>query len=112
LGPLVGQNGRLPITALLTLGVSDTLGVTQALQRMGIRWPEDVSLVVLGHRDVPSEHLGVMTIAGSSHAEAAQSLVETIVRRIDLPDLPPQIGYLRCEQVVRSSTAPVLPEAC
>lgn len=105
LAPLLSAHGRLPFTALLTLGISDTLGFTQGLQRLGIDWPKDLSVVVLGHRDVPSEHLGVMTIAGSSQRKAAEKLVETIRRRIEQPELSPQIVYLHCEQVVRDSTA-------
>jgi DNA-binding LacI/PurR family transcriptional regulator len=105
LEPLLSEDGRLPFTALLTLGISDTLGVTQGLQRLGIDWPNDLSVVVLGHRDVPSEHLGVMTIAGSSQRKAAEKLVETIRRRIEQPQLSPQIVYLHCDQVVRGSTA-------
>lgn len=97
--------GRLPFTALITLGISDTLGVTQGLQKLGLRWPEELSVVVLGHRDVPTEHLGVMTIAGSSQREAAEKLVETIRRRIGQPMLPPQITYLRCDQIVQRSAA-------
>jgi hypothetical protein len=59
---------------------------------------------------VPSEHLGVMTIAGSSQRKAAERLVETIRRRIEDPLLSPQIVYLHCDQVVRNSTArPRLP---
>lgn len=103
--PLLAAGGRLPFTAMITIGISDTLGVSQGLQRLGLRWPEDLSVVVLGHRDVPSEHLGVMTIAGSSQREAAERLVETVRRRIDHPVLPPQIAYLRCDHVARQSTA-------
>lgn len=105
LAPLLSADGRLPFTALLTLGISDTLGLTQGLQRLGIEWPDDLSVVVLGHRDVPSEHLGVMTIAGSSQRKAAEKLIETIRRRIEQPLLSPQIVHLHCEQVVRNSTA-------
>lgn len=100
------SDGRLPFTSLITLGISDTLGVTQGLQKLGLRWPNDLSVVVLGHRDVPSEHLGVMTIVGSSQREAAERLVETIRRRIGEPALPPQIAYLRCDQVVHQSAGP------
>jgi DNA-binding LacI/PurR family transcriptional regulator len=105
LAPLRNSGGRLPFTALLTLGITDMLGVTQGLRRLGLRLPDDLSLIVLGHRDVPSEHLGVLTIAGSSQREAAERLVETIRRRIDHPILPPQITYLGCEQVLRDSAA-------
>lgn len=105
LAPHRDAKGRLPFTALITMGISDTLGLTHGLRRLGLAWPGDLGVTVLGHRDVPSEHLGVMTIAGSSHREAAEKLVETIRRRIEQPGLPPQIAFLRCDQVVRESTA-------
>jgi DNA-binding LacI/PurR family transcriptional regulator len=106
LAPHRGREGRLPFTALVTMGISDTLGLTQGLTRMGLAWPDDLSVVVLGHRDVPSEHLGVMTIAGSTHREAAERLVETVRRRIEQPAAAPDIVYLACGQDVRCSTGP------
>jgi len=105
LTPHRDAEGRLPFTALITMGISDTLGLNQGLLKLGLRWPDDLSVVVLGHRDVPSEHLGVMTIAGSTHGEAAERLVDTIRRRIEQPAVAPQIAYLRCDLEVRRSTS-------
>jgi DNA-binding LacI/PurR family transcriptional regulator len=104
LTPLFDESGRLPFTAMITLGISDTLGIRQCLDRLGLQYPKDVSVFVLGHHDVPTEHLGVMTVAGSSHLEAAQQLVQAIGRRLAAPHLPPQIVYLNCNQTIRDST--------
>lgn len=104
LAELLREHGKLPFTALVTLGISDSLGIRQSLDRLGIRWPADLSVFVLGHHDVPTEHLGTMTVAGSSHLEAARQLVETIGHRLAAPHLPPQIVYLDCAQTVREST--------
>ena len=111
LAGLVDADGKLPFTALITVGISDTLGLRQCLARMGVDCPRDLSVTVLGHHDVPAEHLGDMTVAGSSQREAAEKLMETIGRRLAEPDLAPQIVYLHCEQVVRRSTAAPRPAA-
>lgn len=102
-GALDGQ-GKLPFTAMVTLGISDSLGIWQCLKRLGIRCPKDLSVFVLGHHDVPTEHLGVLSIAGSSHLEAAQKLMQIIRNRLASPDLAPQIVYLECRDVLREST--------
>lgn len=97
-------DGHFPFSAMITMGISDTLGLSQGMQQFGLSLPDDLSVVVLGHRDVPSEHLGVMSVAGSTHREAAERLVDTIRRRIEQPALPPQIAYLRCDLDVRRSS--------
>lgn len=97
--------GRLPFTAMITLGISDALGVRRCVEEMGISCPEQLSIFLLGHHDVPTEHLNTMSMAGSSYLEGAKALVETIHRRLATPDLPPQIIYLECTEAVRGSTA-------
>lgn len=104
LAGLFDARGKLPFTALVTLGISDSLGIRQCLDRLNLKFPGDLSVFVLGHHDVPTEHFGVMTVAGSSHLEAAQQLVDTIRRRLASRHLPPQIVYLNCSEVIRQST--------
>lgn len=104
LGALVDRHGRLPFTAMATLGISDSLGIRQCLTEMGISCPQDLSLVVLGHHDVPTEHFGFMSMAGSSYLAAARSLIEVIHKRIEAPREAPQIVYLDCVAEFREST--------
>ena len=70
---------------------------------------EDLSVYLLGHHDVPSEHSVVLTMAGSSHADAADQLTATLRRRLSSPELPPQIVYLGTTEAVRRSTVPFEP---
>ena len=105
LGKLIDRHGRLPFTAMATLGISDSLGIRQCLTELGISCPQDLSLVVLGHHDVPTEHFGFMSMAGSSYLAAAGSLIEVIYRRIEAPREAPQIVYLDCIAQFRDSTA-------
>ncbi|MCK9551944.1 hypothetical protein [Aquamicrobium sp.] len=45
---------------------------------------------------MPTEHFGTMSIAGSSYLEGA--------RRLETPDISPQIVYLECAQTIRECT--------
>lgn len=101
---LIAEHGKLPFSAIITLGISDSLGIRQCLNGLGLKCPQDLSVYVLGHHDVPTEHFGVMTIAGSSHIEAAEQLMQTIRRRLATPELAPQIVYLRSTEIVQQST--------
>ena len=98
-------DGRLPFTAVVLVGISDIVGVSQALQKLGIGVPEELSVYVLGHHDVATEHLDFFTVAGSSHRDAARQLMATIRNRLASPGMPPQVVYLPCREVVRRSTA-------
>lgn len=104
LSALLDEHGKLPFTAMVTLGISDSLGIRQCLEEMEIACPKDLSLFVLGHHDVPTEHFGFMTMAGSSYLNAAKSLIDTIRKRIAAPHEPPQIVYLDCISNARGST--------
>lgn len=103
----VGSDGKLPFSAMITVGTSDSLGIRDCLDAMGIACPADLSVFILGHRDVATEHFGFMSIAGSSYREAASRLVEVLRRRMAAPASAPQIVYLDCLAKFRSSTRPL-----
>jgi DNA-binding LacI/PurR family transcriptional regulator len=96
----------LPFSAAVLLGVSDGAGIRESLDRLGLRAPQDLSVVLLGHRDVPSEHAGLLTVAGSASAEAADQLAAVLSRRLAAPGAPPEVVYLETAEVVRASVGP------
>lgn len=91
-------------TALLFLGLADALGIRDTLIGAGIAIPDEMSVVLLGHPDVPTEHLGQFAVFGGSHAEAAQQLLEVIRRRLKNPDGIEETRFLRIVSTPGSST--------
>ena len=100
-----GSGGRLPFTGAILLGQSDGAGLREGLARLGLCAPEDLSVCLLGHRDVPSEHQEVLTMAGSTASEAATALLATLRRRLEDPGAPPRIVFLGVDEAVRASVA-------
>lgn len=100
--------GRLPFSAVILVGISDSGGAAAALQRLDVSVPDNLSVYILGHYGVSSEHLDHFTITGSSYQEAAVQIMATLRKRLSTHDMPPQVVYLQCREVVGNSTmAPV-----
>ncbi len=104
LDALRGEDGRLSVSALVLLGVSDGMGVREVIREELQKQAPELSVVILGHPDVPTEHLDYFSMAGGNHADGANALYETIHLRLSYPDLPPQIVYLNCRFQQRSSS--------
>lgn len=51
--------------------------------------------MLLGHPDVPTEHLLQFAVFGGLHAEVAERLLEVIRRRLERADRPEEVCYLR-----------------
>lgn len=88
---------------LLFLGMSETIGIDAALEKSGLTLPAGLSVVILGHTDVPSEHLDKYTIAGVSHIDGARRLVESVVQRFETPDASPKTHFLAATLEIRAS---------
>lgn len=91
-------------TALLFIGLTDALGIRDTLAEAGIAVPDNMSVVLLGHPDVPTEHLGQFAVFGGSHVEAARQLLEVIRGRLENPDGPEEVRYLRIISAPGAST--------
>jgi DNA-binding LacI/PurR family transcriptional regulator len=102
---LLNENGRLPFSALLCLGVTDGAGIGQAMHDMDIKVPATLSVHLLGHRDVPSEHFQVFSMSGPASSETIPTLIHCIKERLANPVAPPRVTYLPIERSVRESTA-------
>lgn len=98
----------MTVSAVMLLGVSDGMGAREVLEKLENQAP-GVSVVVLGHPDVPTEHLDYFSIAGGNHADGANALYETLCRRMSDPLLPPQIVYLGCRFRQRTSSRQLAP---
>ena len=83
------------------------VGLCRALAELGLRVPEDVSVV--GFDDIPlAEYLPVpLTTIRVPKYRMGQIASEMLVRHIESPEVvPPQKFYVEAELVVRASTAP------
>tara|TARA_R110002167_G_scaffold16448_11_gene64293 strand:+ start:832 stop:1935 length:1104 start_codon:yes stop_codon:yes gene_type:complete len=103
LDDLADEAGGLKVEALICVGISDGMGVAEVLRERALMQTNDLDVVVLGHVDVPTEHLDQFTIAGGRYSDGAKALVDIIENRLAKPYLAPQIVYLDCEINVRSA---------
>ncbi|MHA1549752.1 MAG: hypothetical protein ACTSYE_12555, partial [Alphaproteobacteria bacterium] len=99
------DHGHLPFTGLLFLGVSDGAGIKQAMEDLSIDVPQDLSVHILGHCDVPSEHFGAYSMSGSTAKDAISALIASVTDRLEEPHAPPRIVYLPIRRDIRQSTA-------
>ncbi len=102
---LLADSRRLPFSALLCLGVTDGAGIRQAMREVGIGVPEQLSVHLLGHCDVPSEHYQVFSMSGPTSSETISALIKCIRDRLTEPNAPPKITYLPVHRSLRESTA-------
>lgn len=88
-----------PPDSVILLGVSDGAGVVSALNAHRRSRTGDLDLIVLGHTDVRSEHLGVLPIAGGRSSDGADELLRIVLERLRTPGMPPQVVYIPTEVV-------------
>ena len=99
------DSGRLPFTALLCLGIADGAGIRQAIEELEIAVPTELSVYLLGHCDVPSEHNYLFTMSGPTTGETVTALTKSIKDRLKKPGEPPKIVHLPVHRKLRESTA-------
>jgi DNA-binding LacI/PurR family transcriptional regulator len=104
LDDLTDHAGKLKVEALICVGISDGMGVAEVLRERALMQTNQLDVVLLGHIDVPTEHLDQFTISGGRYSDGANALVEIIENRLADPKLAPQIVYLDCEISVKSPT--------
>lgn len=104
--------GRTRPTALLLWGPkSDVHGLLADLRQRGIQVPRDLSVIVIGHVDVPGEHGHLLDIVGSRSSDAAAKLVEQVQHHIEDPRRAGAVAYLPLHHVEAGSVAPPRPQA-
>jgi LacI family transcriptional regulator len=94
-------------TALFCFNDRMAMGAYQAAATLGLRIPEDVSVIGFDNQETLAEGLrpGLTTMA-LPHYEMGVWAVEAVLAHIDDPTRPPEHGVLPCPLVRRASVAP------
>jgi DNA-binding LacI/PurR family transcriptional regulator len=99
--------GAMRPTALLLWGPkSDVHLMLAELRQRGIKVPQNLSIVMIGHVDVPTEHGDVLDIVGSRSSDAVAMLVQQVQSRIENPQRPGARAYLPVQYVQAGSVGP------
>ncbi|MCG7622162.1 GntR family transcriptional regulator [Epibacterium sp. Ofav1-8] len=90
-------------TALIIWGLVEGRLLDAALQEKNLKLGEDVSLLLLGSVDVPSEHVSRFDIVGNSDREKLDLFETVVTARIKGSKEPPRTHYLPIYTVVNGS---------
>lgn len=90
-------------TALIVWGLVEGKMLDAALQERGLRSGEDVSLLLLGSVDVPSEHVSQFDIVGNSDAEKLDLFETVVTARLEGEGGSPRTHYLPIYTLVNGS---------
>ena len=94
-------------TAIFCFNDRMAMGLYQAAAERGLRIPEDLSVVGFDNQELIADGLrpGLTTVA-LPHYEMGAWAVETLIRRLEDPDIAPEQVLLRCPVVARASVGP------
>jgi LacI family transcriptional regulator len=94
-------------TAIFCFNDRMAMGVYHAAAERGLRIPEDLSVVGFDNQELIADGLrpGLTTVA-LPHYEMGAWAADTLIRRIEAPDSPPEQSLLPCPLVERGSVAP------
>lgn len=95
-----------PPTAIITTNDLSTIGTLHALRELGVRVPDDVS--VIGFDDIVGADLFDPPLSAICQPifDIGQRAIELLVRRVMAPDAPLEEVVLEPRLVLRGSTAP------
>ena len=94
-------------TAIFSVNSMSTIGVLHALRDLGLRAPDDVS--VIGFDDIPTGDLldPPLSVVRQPTYQLGARAAELLLRRVQEPDAPVQEVVLAASLVLRPSTGPV-----
>ena len=98
--------GALPFTALITWGVVDGHLVDRALSALRLAPGADLSVMILGSVDFPSEHLDRFDVVGNSNAEKIDTFEQVLLSRLDPEGPAPATHYLPIRHLAQGSVRP------
>lgn len=108
LRPFLDDKGKLPFTALIAWGIVEGFMLERALTDLGQSIGDELSVLLLGSTDFPSEHVGRFDVIGNSHSEKLDTFERVIAERIEDPRATPTVHYLPIDHVVRGSVVRLL----
>lgn len=102
---IFGDTDRPRPTAVTCFNDLVAIGVHQALLELGLRVPDDVSLIgyddvrLLRYREVP------LTTIRTPNREMGEKAAELLIKQVEAPSsLPPERVHLQAELIIRKST--------
>ena len=95
-----------PPTAIFALTDVTAVGVMHAVAEMGLKIPDDLS--VMGYDDLPIAKymLPPLTTTAQPFIEMGEIAVDMLLKQIEDPELRPEKAVLQTRLVIRESTAP------
>lgn len=93
------EDGTLAVTGLITWGVVEGYLLDRALAENGILPGRDLSVIMLGSVDFPSEHLSRFDTVGNADAEKIDAFERVLRDRLAPDGPPPEIHYLAIHSV-------------
>ena len=110
LGPLRDGDGRLPFTGLIAWGIVEGFVLERALTDMGQSIGNELSVLLLGSTDFPSEHVRRFDVVGNSQSEKLDTFERVIVERLEDRGGTPTVHYLPIGHVVHGSVVRLDPD--
>ena len=95
-----------PPTALVGLDSLLTLGVLQALDELGLRWPDDVSVIGFDDADWTEAVSPPLTVLAQPVQDIGRTACELLLRRLRGHDGRPEHRWLPTSLVERASVGP------
>jgi DNA-binding LacI/PurR family transcriptional regulator len=92
-----------PPTAIVALDSMLALGVLQALDELGLRWPDDVSVIGFDDADWAEAVFPPLTVLAQPVQDIGRTACELLLRRVDGYDGPPEHRWLPTSLVERAS---------
>ncbi|MGR3662959.1 MAG: hypothetical protein ACU0CA_17530 [Paracoccaceae bacterium] len=94
LTPLIAEDGSLPFTALIAWGIVEGYLLERALSDLNQKIGVNLSVILLGSIDNPSEHIQRFDVVGNSQAQKLDTFEKIIIERIEMSEAAHEVHYL------------------
>ena len=96
-----------PPTAIMTNDDLMAAGVFNRCYHLGIHIPEDLSVTGFGNYDVGPHLSPTLTTIGVKIEEMGRNAAELMLKRLEMPDRPPEKMLIDYDLIIRESTGPI-----